>query len=287
MSVDKHRAAAGRGPVTVALVTVSDTRTPETDENGIYLREQFASRGHMVAGYRIVRDEPDQVEAVLDEMVSLPGVQLVLFNGGTGTFELEGVRFITGIRFDFTGSAVSQLPAGAYVLVVKSRAAFEQRYGPGFPIAGEYAGQLDNAGERVVLVGAQNETLLDFTYGTWPPWPMVADGDGPSLEVLDPEGGLSLPGTWQASAVAGGSPGMANALPPLALQVISLEGAQLRVRFEGRAGLGYTVYYRDSVSAGAWQVLERGEPLAQSQSVEASLDFSANVATRFFQVSIP
>lgn len=84
MSVDKHRAAAGHGPVTVALVTVSDTRTPETDENGLYLREQFTALGHRVAGYRIVKDEPEQVAAVLDEMVSIPGVQLVLFNGGTG-----------------------------------------------------------------------------------------------------------------------------------------------------------------------------------------------------------
>src|SRR5438045_4998531 len=83
-SVDKHREAAGHGPVTVALVTVSDTRTPETDENGLYLRKQFTSRGHFVAGYKIVKDEPDQVAAVLDEMVALPNVQLVLFNGGTG-----------------------------------------------------------------------------------------------------------------------------------------------------------------------------------------------------------
>jgi hypothetical protein len=41
------------------------------------------------------------------------------------------------------------------------------------------------------------------------------------------------------------------------------------------------------VSVGAWQVLERGAPLAQSQSVEVSLDFSASTAARFFQVSIP
>jgi molybdopterin adenylyltransferase len=84
MSVEKHREAAGHGPVTVALVTVSDTRTPDTDENGIYLRDQFVTRGHVVAGYRIVKDEPDQVEAALEEMVSTPNVQLVLFNGGTG-----------------------------------------------------------------------------------------------------------------------------------------------------------------------------------------------------------
>ncbi len=84
MSVEKHRAAAGHGPVTVALVTVSDTRTKNDDQNGIYLRNQFESLGHRVAGYEIVKDEAVQVEAVLEQMVTLPGVQLILFNGGTG-----------------------------------------------------------------------------------------------------------------------------------------------------------------------------------------------------------
>jgi molybdenum cofactor biosynthesis protein B len=79
-----HREAAGHGPVTLALVTVSDTRTPEDDENGHYLREVFTVAGHQIAGYAIVKDEPDQVARVLDEMTALPGVQIVLFNGGTG-----------------------------------------------------------------------------------------------------------------------------------------------------------------------------------------------------------
>jgi molybdenum cofactor biosynthesis protein B len=84
MSTQSHREAAGHGPVMVALVTVSDTRTPENDVNGIYQREKFTSLGHTVAGYRIVKDEPDQVESALNEMVGTVGVQLVLFNGGTG-----------------------------------------------------------------------------------------------------------------------------------------------------------------------------------------------------------
>jgi molybdenum cofactor biosynthesis protein B len=84
MSTQAHREAAGHGPVTVALVTVSDTRTPETDVNGKYLRERFTELGHNVAGYRIVPDEPDQVEAALNDMVLTTGVQLVIFNGGTG-----------------------------------------------------------------------------------------------------------------------------------------------------------------------------------------------------------
>jgi len=84
MSADKHREIAGHGPVSLALVTVSDTRTPETDDNGIWQREAFTALGHNIVGYAIVKDEPDQVEAVLDQMVGIAGVQLVLFNGGTG-----------------------------------------------------------------------------------------------------------------------------------------------------------------------------------------------------------
>lgn len=81
---DDHREKAGHGPVTIAIVTVSDTRTPETDVNRRYIEEQMAALGHIVAAYRLIKDEPDQVEAVLDELAQLPQIRLILFNGGTG-----------------------------------------------------------------------------------------------------------------------------------------------------------------------------------------------------------
>src|SRR5258708_17037215 len=84
MSVEKHREAAGHNPVTVALVTVSDSRTPENDENGSYLREQFAQLGHNIVDYAIVKDEPDQVEAVFERMAVHEGGQILLVNRGTG-----------------------------------------------------------------------------------------------------------------------------------------------------------------------------------------------------------
>lgn len=84
MGADVHRAAAGRGPVTLGLVTVSDTRTPDTDENGASLRQTFEGLGHVIAGYMIVKDEPDQVARALDDLVALPGMQILIFNGGTG-----------------------------------------------------------------------------------------------------------------------------------------------------------------------------------------------------------
>ena len=78
-----HQIAAERGPVPVAVVTVSDSRTPETDTNGIWLREAIAAAGHVEAGYRLIRDEPDEVAAALDEMTA-GAARVVVFNGGTG-----------------------------------------------------------------------------------------------------------------------------------------------------------------------------------------------------------
>lgn len=81
---DEHRERAGSGPVSVALVTVSDTRTPETDANRQYLERRLHETGHHTAAYRLIRDEPEAVAAVLAELAALPGVQIILFNGGTG-----------------------------------------------------------------------------------------------------------------------------------------------------------------------------------------------------------
>ena len=81
-SFHKSRAAE-RGPVGVAVVTVSDSRTAETDVNGEYLRARIEEAGHRVAAYRLIRDEPDQVEAALESCAG-EDVQVVIFNGGTG-----------------------------------------------------------------------------------------------------------------------------------------------------------------------------------------------------------
>jgi molybdopterin adenylyltransferase len=78
-----HDLAAGRGPIPIAIVTVSDSRTADTDTNGQYLHTVIQAAGHTVAGYRLVRDEPDQVSAALDELVG-GEARIVLFNGGTG-----------------------------------------------------------------------------------------------------------------------------------------------------------------------------------------------------------
>jgi molybdenum cofactor biosynthesis protein B len=80
----QHHASAGRGPVACAIITVSDTRTEETDRSGAAIRESLEVAGHRVAFYRIVKDEPDQIGALLEEISGAPEVKALLFNGGTG-----------------------------------------------------------------------------------------------------------------------------------------------------------------------------------------------------------
>jgi molybdenum cofactor biosynthesis protein B len=69
--------------VRVFVVTASDTRGEGEDASGAYLKAALASAGHLLAGYRLVRDEPEEVRAALAE-AARAGSQAVVLNGGTG-----------------------------------------------------------------------------------------------------------------------------------------------------------------------------------------------------------
>jgi len=82
-SIIHREKAVALGSIPLAIITVSDTRTPETDVNGQYLKTQIKEVGHSLVAYRIVRDEPTQIEAILDEFCA-GEARLILVNGGTG-----------------------------------------------------------------------------------------------------------------------------------------------------------------------------------------------------------
>lgn len=78
-----HRAAAATG-VAVHVVTVSDTRTLETDTGGALAAELLVAGGHHVASREIVRDEPSEIAAAFERALSRDDVRAILFTGGTG-----------------------------------------------------------------------------------------------------------------------------------------------------------------------------------------------------------
>jgi molybdenum cofactor biosynthesis protein B len=80
---DEHKATA---PTTLGcwVLTVSDTKTPETDTSGALIRERLTTAGHRVVGSSIVRDEPTEVQRIIGQAVADPSVQMIIMTGGTG-----------------------------------------------------------------------------------------------------------------------------------------------------------------------------------------------------------
>jgi len=141
-------------------------------------------------------------------------------NIGNQTISLDGVRFTDGVGFDFSNSAITSLGAGQWVLVVSNQAAFEARYGAGLPVAGQpTAGKFSDMGEHVQLVDSDGVAIHDFTYDDQSPWPTAADGNGPSLVVIDVNGNYNDPSNWQLSTTSGGTPGAGSAVGSSTLAV--------------------------------------------------------------------
>jgi len=77
-----HRHAATA--VGCALVTVSDTRTAESDASGARIRTALEGAGHRVVSYAILPDEPARIRRHVEDALADQAVRAVIVNGGTG-----------------------------------------------------------------------------------------------------------------------------------------------------------------------------------------------------------
>jgi molybdenum cofactor biosynthesis protein B len=84
--------------VNCAVITVSDSRTLETDGSGQLLQQLLQESGHRVGAYTIIPDEPSQIQLQLTQWCDRPDLDVFIFNGGTGIS-----------RRDTTYDALSQL----------------------------------------------------------------------------------------------------------------------------------------------------------------------------------
>jgi molybdenum cofactor biosynthesis protein B len=82
-SVHQHREAAPE-TVRVAVLTISDTRTSETDTGGDVVEETMRGAGHAVVAREIVRDEATSIRTALVDLLARPEVDAVVTTGGTG-----------------------------------------------------------------------------------------------------------------------------------------------------------------------------------------------------------
>lgn len=96
---DSHKADAPQ-VIRCAVITVSDTRTMETDSGGALVIESLENSGHSLAARHIIPDEPPHMRHLLEQLRDAPDVDAILMTGGTGisardrTFETV-TEFIT------------------------------------------------------------------------------------------------------------------------------------------------------------------------------------------------
>ncbi|TVQ06712.1 MAG: MogA/MoaB family molybdenum cofactor biosynthesis protein [Leptolyngbya sp. DLM2.Bin27] len=71
-------------PVGCAVVTVSDTRTVESDRSGQIIQALLVEAGHRVADYRIVPDEPERIASLCQTLAQRADIDAIVLTGGTG-----------------------------------------------------------------------------------------------------------------------------------------------------------------------------------------------------------
>jgi molybdenum cofactor biosynthesis protein B len=97
-STTQHRCDSPKS-VRCAVVTVSDTRTLETDRGGLLVAELLAAGGHQVMSREIVPDDPARIGPLLEQLADPAAVDAILLTGGTGicardqTFETVSTLF--------------------------------------------------------------------------------------------------------------------------------------------------------------------------------------------------
>jgi molybdenum cofactor biosynthesis protein B len=84
MSYQQHQQSSSPLSANCAIVTLSDTRTPDTDTSGQALRSLLAAAGHAVTHYELCPDDPALLDPLLNALLARPDVDVILTNGGTG-----------------------------------------------------------------------------------------------------------------------------------------------------------------------------------------------------------
>ncbi|MDQ3247615.1 MAG: Ig-like domain-containing protein, partial [Chloroflexota bacterium] len=130
-----------------------------------------------------------------------------LYNQGPTPLRLDNVSFTRGVSYRFPVGTV--LNPNQYLVLASDPVGFSTRY-PSVTAFGDMRGNLSNRGEGIELRDAVGNVIDLFDYTDLPPWPLAADGTGPSLELSNPAWDNALAANWKAATLAHGTPGAQN-----------------------------------------------------------------------------
>jgi hypothetical protein len=132
------------------------------------------------------------------EFLEMQNVGSLAFNAGG--YSIDGIDYVFPPNTMLAPGQVIVLGSDA------SPGAWDGRY-PGVTVFGRFGGRLDNGGERLAFRPGINPITWSVDYDDEDGWPVAADGQGASLELIDPFGNPDDPANWRASTVSNGTPG--------------------------------------------------------------------------------
>ncbi len=94
------KSAAEFEPLALAVLTVSDTRTPQTDTSGDLLVQRLEDAGHTLAARQIVKDDVYQLRKVVSDWIADDSIQIILTTGGTGFSGRDSTPEALSVLFD-------------------------------------------------------------------------------------------------------------------------------------------------------------------------------------------
>ncbi|MCC2615546.1 molybdenum cofactor biosynthesis protein B [Aestuariibacter halophilus] len=96
-------------PLNIAVLTVSDTRTLETDTSGQYLVDTLQDDGHRLAKRQLCVDDKYQMRAIVSDWIADPAIQVILVTGGTGFTDRDSTPEALAVLFDKTVDGFGEL----------------------------------------------------------------------------------------------------------------------------------------------------------------------------------
>lgn len=132
-----------------------------------------------------------------------------LMNTGGQNVDLDGWTLEGAVRYTFPGGV--SVSSGGFVLAAENPSALQSKFS--ISAYGPYEGKLSNEGERLVLRDADGNKIDEVDYGSDFPWPTAANGEGASMELINPSLDNDLGGSWRSSGYHAGRPESAFGTP--------------------------------------------------------------------------
>jgi hypothetical protein len=185
-TISGNRLLAGAGFPTAAGNTLY-IRVRATDSTGLFAEQIF-----------ILETEAPDRRVVINEIHYNPDLNTIreefieLYNPSNVPVNLSLWRLRDGVDFVFTNGTT--IPAGGYLVVASDPATIQARYG--VPALGPWTGNLSSDGERITLRDPADNIVDEVDYGSEFPWPIAANGNGASMELINSALDNDLGSSW-------------------------------------------------------------------------------------------